>query len=387
MRRRVAEAVVIDDLGDLDFGGAVDGLGELVVVDEHELGARRVDDVRLGEHAEQAAVLVDDVTDQGRVLDDAAAGHGELLLRLEGEGVALHEAAHERGGAHGPGGRGAVGVGVGDGDLGGLGALEDLGAHAVAAGDDDDAHAHLDGAQVDVRAVADDDDALVGRDAFDGRGLAERVEFHGGDAHVEFLDARGVVGDDLGAADGADDGVDRAGDLAHRGRALGLRDEVVAEAEDGDVAFEAAVLADDREGAHVMQVEELERAGARVVDADLERVAVHDVLDARDDVADEFREGGAEAAEDRVDARVGVAAAGGLEAGLAGGVLEGGVGEGGADGVSVRVLVADDIGRLGGTGQRKGRGDGHGGRRGKRRAFVRVGRWGGKINGPKPEMT
>ena len=364
MRRRVAEAVVVDDLGDLDFGGAVDGLGELVVVDEHETGARRVDDVRLGEDAEQAAVLVHDMTDEGRVLDDAAAGHGELLLRLEGEGVALDESAHERGGAHGPGGRGAVGVGVGDGDLGGLGALEDLGLHAVPAGDDDDADAHLDGAKMHVGAVADDDDALVRRDAFDGRGLAEGIEFHGGDAHVELFDAGGVIGDDLGAADGADDGVDRAGDLAHRGRALGLRDEVVAEAEDGDVAFEAAVLADDRERAHVMQVEEFERAGASVVDADLERVAVHDVLDARDDVAHEFGERRAETAEDRVDARVGIAATGGLEAGLAGGFLEGGVGEGGADRVGVRILVADDVRRLGGTGQGQGRGDGHGGQRG-----------------------
>jgi len=136
-----------------------------------------------------------------------------------------------------------------------------------------------------------------------------------------------------------------------------------------------------------MQVEELERAGARVVDAHLERVAVHDVLDARDDVAHEFGEGGAEAAEDRVDARVGIAAAGGLEAGLAGGFLEGGVGEGGADRVGVGVLVADDVRRLGGTGQGQGRRDGHGGRREGRTAFVRAGCGGGKINGAKPGMA
>ena len=358
MRRRVAEAVVVDDLGDLDFGGAIDGLRELVVVDEHELGAGRVDDVGLGEDAEQVAILVDDVTDEGRVLDDAAAGHGELLLRLEGEGVALHESADEGRSADGPSGRGAVGVGIGDGDLGGLGAFEDVGLHAVAASDDDDAHAHLDGAQVHVGTVADDDDALVVRNAFDGRGLAEGFEFHGGDAHIQFVDGRGIVGDHFRAADGADDRVDRAGDLAHRRGALGLRDEVVAEAEDGDVAFETAVAADDRQGADVMQVEELKRAGARVVDADLERVAVHDVLDARDDVADEFGERGAETVQDRVNARVGVATTGGLKASLTGSFLEGGVGEGGADRVSIGILVADDVRRLGGTGQRKGRRDG-----------------------------
>jgi putative ABC transport system permease protein len=66
------------------------------VVDEHELGAGRVDDVGLGEDAEEVAILVDNITDEGRVLDDATAGHGKLFLRLEGEGVALDEAAGRR---------------------------------------------------------------------------------------------------------------------------------------------------------------------------------------------------------------------------------------------------------------------------------------------------
>ena len=108
-----------------------------------------------------------------------------------------------------------------------------------------------------------------------------------------------------------------------------------------------------------MQVEELKCAGAGVVDADLERVAVHDVFDARDDVADEFGERGAEAVQNRVNARVGVTATGGFEAGLARSFLEGGVGEGRADRVGIGILVPDDVCRLGGTGQRKGRRDGH----------------------------
>lgn len=44
---------------------------------------------------------------------------------------------------------------------------------------------------------------------------------------------------------------------------------------------------------------------------------------------------------DRIDASVGVAAAGGDVAGLVAGLLVGGIGDGGADGVSVGVLMAD----------------------------------------------
>jgi len=68
MRGRVAQAVVVDDFRDLDLGGAVDGLRELVVVHQDELRARRVDDVGLREHADQAAVLVDDMADERGVL-------------------------------------------------------------------------------------------------------------------------------------------------------------------------------------------------------------------------------------------------------------------------------------------------------------------------------
>jgi hypothetical protein len=50
-----AEAVVVDDLGDGDLVGAGDGLGELVVVDEHEAGGHGLEEVGLGEDALQRA--------------------------------------------------------------------------------------------------------------------------------------------------------------------------------------------------------------------------------------------------------------------------------------------------------------------------------------------
>ena len=292
---RVAEAVVVDDFSNFNLVGAVDGLRELVVVDEHQAGAHGLEDIRLREHADQAGGLVNDMVDQRIGLDDAPADDAELLLRAETGGIALDEAADERGGAHGPSRGGAVRVGVGDRNFSVLGEGEGLRLHAVAAGDDDEAHAHADGPAMHIIAVAHDDDTLVVGDTFHGRGLAEGLEFHGGDAHIEFIDCGLVEGDDFGPADGADDGVNRAVHLAHRGRALGLGDEVVAEAEDGDVAVETTFTVEDGQGTDVVQVEELEGARAGVVNRDDIRVALHDIFDARGDVADEFRQRGAEA--------------------------------------------------------------------------------------------
>ena len=164
----------------------------------------------------------------------------------------MHEAADECGGAHGPSRGGAVRVGVSDGDFSFFGEGEGLRLHAVATGDDDEAHAHADRTAMHVIPVAHDDDALVVWDAFHGCGLTERLEFHGGNAHIEFIDRSLVEGDDLGATDGADDGRNRTVHLAHRGRALGLGDEVVAEPEDGDVAVKATFAIEDGQGTHVV---------------------------------------------------------------------------------------------------------------------------------------
>ena len=60
---RVAEAVVVDDFGNFNLVGPIDGLGELVVVDEHQAGAHRLQDVGLREHADEAGVLIDDMVD------------------------------------------------------------------------------------------------------------------------------------------------------------------------------------------------------------------------------------------------------------------------------------------------------------------------------------
>jgi hypothetical protein len=56
-----AEAVVVDDLHDLRLIRTRDGLGELVVIHQHELHARHIDEIGLGKDAEQLlGLFIDD---------------------------------------------------------------------------------------------------------------------------------------------------------------------------------------------------------------------------------------------------------------------------------------------------------------------------------------
>ena len=54
---------MVDDFGNLNFVGPIDGLGELVVVDQHQAGPYRLQDVGLRKHADEAGVLIDDMVD------------------------------------------------------------------------------------------------------------------------------------------------------------------------------------------------------------------------------------------------------------------------------------------------------------------------------------
>jgi hypothetical protein len=95
--------VVVDDLGDLDLGGAGDGLGELVVVDEDEAGLDRLDEVGLGEDAEDAALVVDDRVGGAGEGGDLAAGFGDSGGGVEGGGLAVDKVVDLGCGADDPG--------------------------------------------------------------------------------------------------------------------------------------------------------------------------------------------------------------------------------------------------------------------------------------------
>jgi len=60
LRGEGAEAVVIDDFDDLDFAGALDGLGEFVVIDEDELAIHFPEEVGFGEDSDDAILVIDD---------------------------------------------------------------------------------------------------------------------------------------------------------------------------------------------------------------------------------------------------------------------------------------------------------------------------------------
>ena len=47
----VPDAVVIDDLGDADFGGSIDGLPEFVVIDQGNAGGTGGENITFGEDA------------------------------------------------------------------------------------------------------------------------------------------------------------------------------------------------------------------------------------------------------------------------------------------------------------------------------------------------
>ena len=93
-----------------------------------------------------------------------------------------------------------------------------------------------------------------------------------------------------------------------------------------------------------MFLDQVQRLGAGRVLGDGDNLGDHEIAHAGGDVAQVDRQGLAKPAEDGVDADVGVAAPGGDIAGLAARLLQGRVGDGRADGIGVRVFVADDIG-------------------------------------------
>ena len=139
-----AEPVVVDDLGDGDLVGAGHGLGEFVVVDEHEAGLHGLEHVALREDALQRALVVGDEQGVRRAGGEFLADVGDAGVGADGGEVALDHALDGRGGADDPRGGGGV-VGADDeADALRLRECDDFGVDLEVAGDDEGADAELD---------------------------------------------------------------------------------------------------------------------------------------------------------------------------------------------------------------------------------------------------
>ena len=134
---RGAETVVVDDLGDVDFGGAGHGLGELVVVDEDEARLAGLDQVGLGEDAEEVLLVVDNWIGGAGQRGDLAAGVGDASVGIEGGGLAVDQTVDGRGGADHPRGGGRIERAGEEADALLAGELHDLVVNREVAGDDE----------------------------------------------------------------------------------------------------------------------------------------------------------------------------------------------------------------------------------------------------------
>ena len=353
------EAMVVDDFGDGDFVGAGHGLGQLVVVDQHEPGLDRFENIGLGQNTDQRALVggnEDGVVGDG----EAFADIGDAFVGVDSDERAVDDAFDAGGGADDPGGGGGV-VGTDD-DRDAVGAGESDGflVGIEIAGDDEGADAQLDGAELDVAPVADDDNRLAGGDLLALGNAPESGDVHRAEADVEVLDVFLVYEMQGAALEGAGDVGERRVDLAHRAGLVDAGDEDAAQLghRNGADGFAAGVRGGQE--ADGVPVDEFEGFGAGGGFGHGDDRLGHQVAHAGRDVGQVVRQRLLEALENGVDAGVGVAAAGGDEAFFAARFFEGGIGDRGAYGVGVRVFVANDVGRDDGRVRGRGGGRRHG---------------------------
>ena len=333
------DAMVVDDLDDLDFFGTLNGLGKFVVVDEDELAVDGLEEVGLGQDADGLAAGVEHGENKIAGGGGFVANGGEGGVFAEAEEFLVQDVADGDGGAaEGGGGGGVVGAGD-DADVFLLGGLDGLGFDGDAAGDDEDADAFADGDVLDIPAVADDDGEFFRGIAVEAVG--EGFEAHGADHEDEILFAVDIeAGDDL-AIEGLGEAVDGGEDLAGMMGVLGGGEKELAELEQGEQALAFLVLVEDGEDAEVFLVHQAEGFDGGGIGTHTEDAALHDVGDLGGDVRDEDGGGDAKGVQDKIDALVGVAAAGGDGFVHAGAAFEFGIADGGADGIRIRVAMTD----------------------------------------------
>ena len=327
--------MVVDDLQDFGLIEALHGLGGLVVVHQDDAAFLQIDDVAAADHAAVFAVLVEDGEiavahlghhagdighrgDEGE-LHDVAAGHivgdGSALADQLTGGVGVHRGRH-------------------DGHAHFLGNALDGAAHLGAVADDEQRRFFFNGAQLAFVAVGQDDDVAFFHGIFQhfGRGGAD-ADVAGG-AHVVLAAHHHGAAQRFqniavgGLALGQDAGVEHVhvggGDILH-----------------GDHALQLVVRAGDRQGVDLLVTHDLPRLAQAGGAGDAGHLAVVHIADLRVHVRAHARGLYPELFEHELGLLIHFACTAGLTDQITGLVFQLCIGNGRADGIGIRVAVAD----------------------------------------------
>ena len=328
--------MVVDDLQDLRLVKALHGLGGLVVVHQDDAALAQGDDVAAADHAAVFALFIEDGEiavahlghdahdirhrrDEGE-LQDVFAGH------IIGDGGALADELAGRVGIVG---------GRHDGDAHFVGNALDGVAHLGAVADDEEGGLLLNGAQLALVPVGQDDDVALFHIAFQHfGGSGADLDVAGGTDGV-------LVAHHHGAAQRFED-VPEAG-LA-LGQNAGVEDVHVGGRDvlDRDDALQIVFRAGDGQGVDLLVAHDLPRTAQAGGTGDAGHLAVIHIPDLRVDVGTHAGRGHAELFQDELGLLVHPARAACLADKVAGLVFQLRIRNGGADGVGVRVAVPDD---------------------------------------------
>ena len=177
------DAVVVDNFDNVGRADTVCGLIALVVIDQNDRRALQIEQITLREHTDVSALFI-----QQRIIADALFGYRALyvihrVLRLERDkALAAHDMAHR----HGLTDDLDTGIGIqrrgDDGNVVLHRQLADGARHLRAEADDHAARVHLDGAQLALVAVAEDDH-VVRADV-----VLHHIRVCGGNDHTALLE-------------------------------------------------------------------------------------------------------------------------------------------------------------------------------------------------------
>ena len=337
-RLDAAEAMVVDDLEDLGFLDALDGLAALIVVDEDDAVALRQHEVVAADEADKAAVFDDGVIPVARLLHRALDVR-EQVERLEADRVRMHDAADRHALVDQAGYRIRVIRRREDEDVLCLSGFDDISRDTAIARDDEAGDALID--DVDERlivAVADEHDVV----------LLDRVLDHldraGSDADLAVDEVALIARDEHLAVRCRDDVA-----IAHAHFREILHAEfleiALREVRYRDDADENALAVRDRHRFEVMAAHDFAEMAQRVVLADDDLAVERDILDARIEIRKQQRLLDMEVVERVFRLRIDLAGAcrDCVEAKC---LLQVRIADGRADGIRIRIAMTNDINRF-----------------------------------------
>ena len=324
---------MVDDLEDLGLLEPGHGLRHLVVVHEHDALAPRPQQVIARERADDLFVLVEHGVAAVAALKHDLAHVVDVIVEVEADHVLRLARAGDRDRLiHQP--RHAAGIERGGDDAGLARVLQPRRVH-VGLAEDDALHADIERAADHIRLVAAEDDAVgVGEEQVVAA-LGQGDRHHAGHA----VDLLGAIVEDAP--------LDHAQEVEQRQRVhVPVADRAHAVGRDvagGEHAVERAVLVDDGHGRDVLVAHDVPGAVHRDGGVERRRCVVVQVAHLRADVADRYRLLKAEAIEQTLRLIADVAEMCGHVIPVAERVAQCGIGNGGRDGVRVRIPVAGDV--------------------------------------------